>query len=120
LLADLRFLSRSPVALKLTSAGSGLKVLSFLINGNDFTLGNAQGTSSATFFNGSLISLAFAGILGGATLSLNCRPRLFLLGVRQSEPHQCRRATTSNRTADAAMLTAVKSAGGSRSSEITL
>ncbi len=54
-----------------TSASGGLSSLSFLIDGSDFTLGNALGTSSATFFNGDLINLAYAGALGGATLSLN-------------------------------------------------
>jgi hypothetical protein len=54
-----------------TSASTGgLDSLSFLISGNSFTLGNAAGTSSATFLNGSLISLAYAGALAGATLSL--------------------------------------------------
>ena len=54
-----------------SASGGGLNSLSFLIGGNNFTLGSALGTSSATFFNGSLISLAYAGALGGATLSLN-------------------------------------------------
>jgi hypothetical protein len=53
-----------------SGSGGGLNSLSFLIDGSNFTLGSALGTSSATFSNGNLTSLFYLGALGGFKLSL--------------------------------------------------
>ena len=52
-----------------TSGGGGLNSLNFTIDGSQFTLGAGPG-ASATFLNGNLISLNYAGALSGGKLTL--------------------------------------------------
>jgi hypothetical protein len=54
-----------------SASGGGLTSLSFSIDGSTFGLGNALGTSSATFSNGNLVALYYVGALDGFKLSLD-------------------------------------------------
>jgi hypothetical protein len=45
--------------------------LNFLIDGNDFTLSNALAGANVTFWNGNLINIGYAGVLGGLKLNFD-------------------------------------------------
>jgi PEP-CTERM motif-containing protein len=51
--------------------GSSLTALNFVIDGNSFQLANAVLPASVTFFNGSLINIAYVGALSGFKLQLD-------------------------------------------------
>jgi hypothetical protein len=50
---------------------SGLVSLNFLIDGNNFSLGNALGGANVTFLNGNLINIGYAGVLDGMKLNFD-------------------------------------------------
>jgi hypothetical protein len=57
--------------LDIFTAGNGLTSLSFSIDNNNFSLANALPGASVAFFNGSLKSIFYTGLLNGASFDLN-------------------------------------------------
>ena len=62
-----------------TSSSGGLESLNIFIDGQDFTLGNAQqGAVRAKFSNGNFESLSYVGILGGDSLTIGANGFVFI------------------------------------------